>query len=182
VPKECPNGNLYPRLGWCGVVQSFFRVVVPYYATAGFGSTVFETGWRPAYHVSSENSIVFPLAFHIGRVESSLAGSPDDRPHRPYVSAGIGTMWRNHSILLNECLASASMRYRVPWANDVQIVDKERFLYRVSCDVLASRFTVGITTTRLSFNDHRNWSLTLGLADLNGLLYWMLPQEIRTKF
>ncbi|MGQ0643496.1 MAG: patatin-like phospholipase family protein [Gemmatimonadaceae bacterium] len=182
VPKECPNGNLYPRLGWCGFVQSFFRVVVPYYAAAGFGSTVFETGWRPAFHMNPENSIVFPLSFHIGRVGSTLANSPEDRLHRPYISAGIGTMWRNHSILLNECLTSASVRQRVPWAEDVNIQHKERFLYRFSCDVLASRFTVGVTTTRLSFNDQRNWSLTLGFADLNGLLYWMLPQEIRTKF
>jgi hypothetical protein len=182
VPKECPNGNLYPRLGWCGFVQSFFRVLVPYYAAPGFGSTVFETGWRPAYHLNSENSVVFPLAFHIGRVESSRVLSRDDRLHRPFLSAGIGTMWRNHSVLLNECLTSVSARYHAPWAKDVRIIDKERFLYRVSCDVLASRFTVGVTTTRLSFNDQRNWSLTLGFADLNGLLYWMLPQEIRTKF
>jgi predicted acylesterase/phospholipase RssA len=183
VPKECPNGNLYPRLGWCGFVQSFFRVVVPYYAAAGFGSTVFETGWRPAYHLNPENSIVFPLSFHVGRVSSTRAESPHDVRHRPYFSAGMGTMWRNHSILLNECLASVSVRQRVPGAEDVRILHNERFMYRVSCDVLASRFTVGVTTTRLSFNnDQRNWSLTLGFADLNGLLYWMLPQEIRTKF
>jgi hypothetical protein len=169
-------------MGWCGVVQSFFRVVVPYYAAAGFGSTVFETGWRPAYHINSENSVVFPVAFHVGRVPSARASQPDDLLHRPYVTVGVGSMWRNHSILLNECLTSASVRYRVPWAKDVLIGDKDRFLYRFSCDVLASRFTVGVSTTRLSFNDQRSWSLTLGFADLNGLLYWMLPQEIRTKF
>jgi predicted acylesterase/phospholipase RssA len=182
VPKECPNGNLYPRLGWCGFVQSFFRVAVPYYAAGGFGSTVFETGWRPAFHLDAENSIVFPLGYHIGRVSSTRGSSPDDALRRPYFSAGIGSMWRNHSILLNECLVSASARHNLPWAKDVEFPHRERFMYRASCDLLASRLTVGITTTRLAFGAQRAWSLTLGFADLNGLLYWMLPQEIRTKF
>jgi hypothetical protein len=91
-------------------------------------------------------------------------------------------MWRNHSILLNECLVSASARHNLPWAKDVEFPHRERFMYRASCDLLASRLTVGITTTRLAFGAQRAWSLTLGFADLNGLLYWMLPQEIRTKF
>lgn len=182
VPKECPNGNLYPRLGWCGFVQSLFRVAVPYYAAGGFGSSVFETGWRPAFHLGAENSIVFPLAVHVGRVGSSLTDSADALRRRPYISAGVGAMWRNHSIVLNECLTSVSVRHNAPWARDVQIEHKERFLYRLSCDVLASRFTVGVTTTRLAFGEKAAWSLMLGFADLNGLLYWMLPQEIRTKF
>jgi len=182
VPKECPNGNLYPRLGWCGLIQSFFRVAVPYYAAGGFGSTVFETGWRPAFHLDGENSLVFPLGYHIGRVGSTKASLPDELIRRPYFSAGIGSMWRNHSIILNECLVSASVRHNLPWARDVPIPHKERFLYRASCDLLASRFTIGVTTTRLAVGQKAAWSLTLGFADLNGLLYWMIPQEIRTKF
>ncbi|MGQ0647549.1 MAG: patatin-like phospholipase family protein [Gemmatimonadaceae bacterium] len=181
VPRECPNGNLYPRLGACGVTQTILRLAAPYYVAGGFGNTMLETGVRPALHSDAETSIVFPLALHYGRMATTRLSPGDPLPRRPWLSAGVGVMWRNRTLALNECLMAMSWRGRAPWARSVIIPGNERALYRMQCDLFASRFTLGVTTTRLSTNDMSRWSLIVGLADFNGLLYWLLPQELRSK-
>ncbi len=180
VPRECPDGNLYPKLGWCGVVQSAFRGLVPYYATGGIGAISFETGVRPSYHADAEVSLVMPLSVHYGRV-NNLTPVKDGAPARqPWGSAGLGIEWRNHSIMVNSCFVS--MSWRTSFSKETQVMPNERHLYRMSCDLMASRFTVGVTTTRFTGRNRETWALTFGLADLNGLLYWLVPQELRTRF
>lgn len=175
TPRECNDGNLFPRLGACGAAQTFFRLAVPYYVAGGFGLTKLETGVRPAFHQDAETSIVFPLSLHYGPVETRNQVPGDPLPRRPWLAGGVGVMWRNHTFALNECLTTVSWRARAPWATQVVIPAGERKLYRIQCDIFASRFTVGVTTTRLSTSDMSRWSLVMGLADLNGLLYWLLP-------
>lgn len=179
VPRECTDGNLFPRLGSCGLAQSFFRLAVPYYVAGGFGNTMIETGVRPALHQDAETSIVFPLSLHHGRIATTDLAPGQSLPRRPWYSAGVGVMWRNHTLAINECLTAMSWRGKVPWSKEVIIPRNERALYRLQCDLFASRLTLGVTTTKLSGNDASKWTLLVGLADLNGLLYWLLPHELR---
>jgi hypothetical protein len=175
TPRECADGNLYPRFGNCSVAQALFRVAVPYYVAGGFGSTMLETGIRPAYHQDAATSIVFPLSLHYGRVPTESLQPGDPLRRRSWFAAGVGAMWRNHRKSVNECLVSASWRTRTPWDRDVVIPNDARRLYRRQCDLLASRFPVGVTSTALNDSDWTRWSLVIGLADFNGLLYWLLP-------
>jgi predicted acylesterase/phospholipase RssA len=181
VPRECPDGNLYPRLGSCGVVQSFFKLFVPYYVAAGSGITSFETGIRPSLHLSAENSLVFPVSWQYGRVAEGDSLRPSDRARHATLSAGAGFSWRNHSVAINECLTNVGWRYRSRFGPKDSPDLNGRVMYRLQCDLLASRFTVGLSTTRMVGSDKRAWWLTFGLADVNGFLYWLLPQEVRSK-
>lgn len=179
VPRECGNGNLYPRFGACGITQTLFRLALPYYVAGGFGHTMIEAGVRPSFHQDAETSVVFPLTLHHGRV--ALRNQPDSAfVRRPWISAGIGAMWRNKSLTLNECLASVALRRPLP-GSDAFIPRDERTLYRLQCDVFASRFTIGVTTTRLRGGSANRGSLIIGLADFNGLLYWLLPRDMRSR-
>lgn len=180
VPRECPDGNLYPRSGWCGFVQSGFRGLVPYTISGGMGAVSFETGVRPSYHADSESSIVFPLSLYYGRVNNLTPVTEGQPARQPWGSAGIGVEWRNHSIIMNSCLVSYS--WRVSFNSATPIASNEKNLYKMSCDFVASRFTLGLSTTQLRGGNRETVALTFGLADLNGLLYWLVPQEIRTRF
>ncbi|MGQ0765216.1 MAG: patatin-like phospholipase family protein [Gemmatimonadota bacterium] len=179
VPRECPDGNLYPRFGWCGPVQSFFRFFVPYYVAGGGSGTSFETGVRPSLHLSSESSLVFPVTAYYGRVASGDSVPDGQRGKRASLSLGTGFSWRNRSIVVNECLAAVNWRVRSPVGTTTEL--NGRVMYRMQCDLLASRFTGGLTTSRLFGDDRRVWTLIFGLADVNGLLYWLLPQELRSR-
>jgi len=182
VPRECPDGNMYPRFGWCGAVQTFLRTAVPYYATIGFGAISAEAGVRPSWHTDAETSWVLPLSIHYGEVRTRDERRPGEPGERAYLSMGYGVAARNFSMLLNTCLTSVAWRTPLPWQrHEVRIPAGERLLYRFQCDALASRFSLGVSTT--SFKDGaRPWSFTIGVADLNGLLYWLLPRDVRTRF
>lgn len=180
TPRECDDGNLYPKLGYCSIPQTFFRFAVPYYLAGGFGSTLVEAGVRPAYHQDAETSIVFPLSLHHGRVDTRGRLPNEGRSRRTWLAGGVGVMWRNHTLALNECLVSTSVRARAPWAREVIIPEHGRFLHRIQCDLFASRFTVGLSTTRF-VKKSEPWSLVVGLSDFNGLLYWLLPHGASTN-
>jgi hypothetical protein len=181
TPRECPDGNLYPRYGACGVVQTLFRLAVPYSVAGGFGATSFEAGVRPAFHRNAGSSIVFPLTAHFGRVRSSVSDDSAANTRHPWLSGGVGLMWRSQSLMLNECLLASAWRVRVPGSDLEAFPRKERMVHRLQCDLFASRFTLGVTTTRLDTRAKGAWSLVLGLADVNGLLFWLLPRDMRSR-
>jgi hypothetical protein len=162
------------------LIQSGFRGLIPYYASGGVGAIGFETGVRPSYHADAEISLIMPLSLHYGRLNGLTPVAPGSPARQAWGSAGIGVEWRNHSVLINSCYTSMSCRNSLN--SSTRVAWNERHLYRFSCDFMASRFTVAASTTRLSGSNRETWSLTFGLADLNGLLYWLVPQEFRTRF
>jgi predicted acylesterase/phospholipase RssA len=181
VPRECADGNLYPRLGWCGVIQTAFRGLVPYTVAGGRGLFALETGVRPSYHASSRFSLVAPLSLHYGGVNAPAVGARDTSRAAWTSSAGLAMERRSSSILVNSCLTGVARRFDLP--DRAQPIDREnRWLFRASCDLIASRFTVGLSSTRLSFDRRSAWTFTFGIADVNGLLYWLVPDEVRTRF
>jgi predicted acylesterase/phospholipase RssA len=181
TPRECGDGTLYPRFGACGLVQTLFRLGVPYTVAGGFGATTLEAGVRPAFHQNARTSLVFPLTVHYGRTRSTTAETGAEVARRSWLSAGAGVMWRNSGIMVNECLVASAWRVRAPWARDVEFAPREHLVHRLQCDLFASRFTMGVTTTRIDTRERGHWSLLVGMADVNGLLYWLLPREMRSR-
>jgi len=176
---------LRPRYGWEWSTSSaperarFVHYVVPYYFGFNVGDSGFELGYRPTYHLDHKWGITFPITSHwttpvtqtatgvlIGEGKDWYAGAGAG-------IAGTGVIPRPVGLFLPEF--GLTGQYWVPAAGKWD--GNGRFVADAYADIslLAGRLRVAgrYTNREDQLFDGGKWAWSIGIADLNGLIYWL---------
>ena len=161
IPRFEPNRG-YHLLG-----------LLPNHAAATVFANGLEAGWRPMYHVSSSLAIALPFAvtdYHFSRAKGSRSNF--------FVAAGPAVVWKRGGRLLTDVqvgtrattpLAAPDISSAGAWASS------ELATYMVGGKVRLALFSLPRPLRQLQI--HQNWrshvGLSLGVADIPGIAYWI---------
>jgi hypothetical protein len=147
--------------------------LLPYsVATSVQAGGIDATWFRPAFNISRKLSVVFPLTFNYRppAVRGDSSGRSDrlDDPQY-YLGAGTGLLWRSRSLRVSGVELTPQLLY---------LPEENRFHGAVggAVYVLGGKLRLGTryvweTTPELHRGKSFDW--TLGIADFNGLMYWL---------
>jgi hypothetical protein len=133
-----------------------------------------EAGWRPTYHLSRTLAVALPFNvtdYHFSRAEGSRSNF--------FVGAGPAIVWKTGGQLLND--VQVATRFVTPLhAPDIERsgawASSEVAAYLVGGKLRVALFSVPRPLRELQV--HRNWrshvGLSLGVADVPGILYWIV--------
>lgn len=157
----------------------FAHYAVPYYIGFNVGDSGFELGYQPTWHIGREFGIMFPITSHwttpvTQQADGVLIGEGKDW----YAGTGLGTVFtgvipRPIGLFLPEF--GLTSQFFVPtlgtWAGNGRLITDAY----ADISLLAGRLRVAVrnTSRKDQFFDGSRWAWSLGIADLNGLAYWL---------
>jgi hypothetical protein len=160
-----PNTSSVPR----GSGRGWFATLVPNYATVSLFNTAFEVGYRPTVHLGrsfAAGLTAAPLHVTGGRATSI------DRTH---FVIGPTLHWKRSSAVFSGL--ETGVEYFGNWRRRSE---PAIWAVPVTAYLLADKLRIGF---RLLPGNHsevhggKKVALTFGIADLNGLVYWMLRKS-----
>jgi len=164
-----PNTSSVPR----GSGRGWIATLVPNYATVSLFNAAFEVGYRPTVHLGRSFAVGLTAApLHVtGGSATSL-----DRMH--YV-IGPTLHWKRSSAVWSGLETGVevfgSWRSRPPGNPEATV-----WAVPVTAYLLADKLRIGfrlLPGNNSAVHDGKKVALTFGLADLNGLVYWMLRKS-----
>lgn len=157
------------------------RHLVPYTLAFNVGDSGFELGYRPSWHLHHRVAVTFPLTAHwttpVIRRSDGTVSSGDGKDFHPGGGLGIalsGLIPRPVGLIIPEL--GITTQYFGPtarsWSNDGVLVTD---VYG-DVSLLAGRLRVGVrkTSREDQLFDGGAWAWSVGIADLNGLAYWLV--------
>lgn len=164
-----PNTSSVPH----GSGRSWLATLVPNYVSINFGSQGLELGYRPTWHLSNGIALTANVApLHLIQTTASDVD-------RYYWVAGPMVHWKERSPGFSGIETGVELFGR--WKRDPfgpysgHVVSFPLTLY-----FLADKLRVGIRVlpgNRTAVNDAGQIAVSFGLADLNGLAYWMFREN-----
>jgi predicted acylesterase/phospholipase RssA len=163
------NTSSVPRGSGVGWIAS----LVPNYETVSLLNAAFELGYRPMVHIDRSLAVGLTVApLHV-------TGHPALSAERLHWVVGPMLHWKRSSMKLSGLETGVEVfgnwRQRPPGSPGAQV-----WAIPVTAYLLADKVRVGIRLlpgNRSAIYGGREIALTFGLADLNGLLYWILRKS-----
>jgi hypothetical protein len=160
-----PNTSSVPH----GSGRSWAASFVPNYVAINVGAQGLEFGYRPTWHLNNT------LAFTLNYVPLHLIqGTPSYRD-RYYWALGPVLHWKESSPAFSgiETGVEVLARWkRPPFGTDAGRV----FAFPVTFYMLADKLRINVRLmpgNKTAVNDGGEMAVSIGMADLNGLVYWM---------
>ncbi|HET9707577.1 MAG TPA: hypothetical protein VFP39_04680 [Gemmatimonadales bacterium] len=160
-----PNTSSVPH----GSGISGFASFVPNYVSTNINAQGLEFGYRPTWHLSNT------LAFTLNYVPLHLIQNTPSYRDRYYWAAGPVLHWKESSPAFSgfETGVEVLARWkRPPFGTDAGRV----FAFPVTFYLLADKLRINVRLmpgNKTAVNDGGEVAVSVGLADLNGLIYWM---------
>jgi predicted acylesterase/phospholipase RssA len=160
-----PNTSSVPH----GSGRSWLASFVPNYVAINAGAQGLEFGYRPTWHLSNT------LAFTLNTVPLHLIQDTPSYRDRYYWAAGPVLHWKESSPAFSgiETGVEVLARWkRPPFGTDAGRV----FAFPVTFYLLADKLRLNVRLmpgNKTAVNDGSEVAVSVGLADLNGLAYWM---------
>jgi predicted acylesterase/phospholipase RssA len=142
--------------------------LLPYYMVGGIGNSSTEGGWRPTWYMGRRWALVMP-------VDVAAFDSPGDR-HEIFTSVGLGLHLRRQSFALNAIHLSISSvvnsehQYDFPSFEDRLGAELVGYLLMGKFRLSIRRLPDGVSPALRG----RRWMGSIGAADVNGMLYWLV--------
>jgi hypothetical protein len=160
-----PNTSSVPR----GSGRGWFATLVPNYATVSLFNAAFEVGYRPTLHLGR--------SFAVGLTAAPLhvTGGSATSIDRMHFVIGPTLHWKRSSAVLSGL--ETGVEYFGNWRRRSE---PTVWAIPVTAYLLADKLRIGF---RLLPGNHsevhggKKVALTFGIADLNGLVYWMLRKS-----
>jgi hypothetical protein len=171
-PSSVPDG-VPARWAWTRVL--------PYHLAATAGQSGVEIGYRPMFHFGPRLGAVahlIPLQFNAHEKDNS------QNTDHSYLGAGAGIAYKNNGLSWSGFDATAIAM--LPWSSfageERQVAGRKGHLlggevtsYFLGGKVRASlRVLPGNGDRASNIQGGERWAMTFGLADVNGLMYWLL--------
>ncbi len=164
-----PNTSSVPH----GSGRNWLASFVPNYVSINVGSQGLEFGYRPTWHIS--NTLAFTPEVAPLHLIQTAASDVD----RYYWVAGPVLHWKETSPVLSGIETGVELFGR--WKRDpLGPYSGHQVSFPVSFYFLADKLRVGVRVlpgNRTVVNDAGQLAVSVGLADLNGLLYWMFRKS-----
>ena len=163
------NTSSVPR----GSGRGWIATLVPNYATVSLLNAAFEVGYRPTVHLGR--------SFAVGLTAAPLhvTGHPATRVDRLHWVIGPTLHWKRSSAVWSGLETGieyfGNWRRRPPGSPEAQV-----WAVPVTAYLLADKLRIGfrlLPGNTSAIHGGKNIALTFGLADLNGLVYWMLRKS-----
>lgn len=160
------NTSSVPR----GSGRGWFATLVPNYATISLLNSAFEVGYRPTYHVGRSLAVGLALA------PIHETGNPARQIDRLHWVIGPTLHWKRASTVWSGL--ETGVEYFGRWhRRPPGSADNGVWAVPVTAYLLADKLRVGfrfLPGNDTAVHGGKKIALTFGLADLNGLVYWML--------
>lgn len=164
-----PNTSSVPR----GSGRGWIASLVPNYANVSFLNAAFEIGYRPTWHVG--RSVALGLTAAPLHVTGGAATSID----RVHFVIGPTVHWKRQSPVFSGF--ETGLEYFGNWrSRPATNPEKTVWAVPVTAYLLADKLRIGLRVlpgNTSAVHGGKKVALTLGLADLNGLVYWMLRKS-----
>ena len=163
------NTSSVPR----GSGRGWIASLVPNYATVSLLSAAFEVGYRPTFHLGRS------LAVGLTAAPLHVTGNPATQVDRLHWVIGPTLHWKRSSAVWSGL--ETGVEYFGHWRRrPLGSPDARVWAVPVTAYLLADKLRIGFRL--LPGNDSavhggKKVALTFGLADLNGLVYWMLRKS-----
>jgi hypothetical protein len=164
-----PNTSSVPR----GSGRGWIAALVPNYANVSFLNAAFEVGYRPTWHVG--RSVALGLTAAPLHVTGGAATSID----RVHFVIGPTVHWKRQSAVFSGL--ETGLEYFGNWRSR-PATNREKTVWAVpvTAYLLADKLRIGFRVlpgNTSAVHGGKKVALTFGLADLNGLVYWMLRKS-----
>jgi len=142
--------------------------LLPYYMVGGIGNSSTEGGWRPTWYAGRRWAFILP-------VDVAAYDSPGDR-HEIFGSVGLGVHLRRQAFALTAVHASVSSvvksegHYHFPNFDDRVGAEVVAYLLMGKFRLSVRRLPSGVSPALRG----RRWMGSIGGADVNGMLYWLV--------
>ena len=160
-----PNTSSVPH----GSGRSWLASFVPNYVAINFGAQGLELGYRPTWHIDNT------LAFTINYVPLHLIQGAASYRDRYYWAAGPVLHWKESNPAFSGIETGVEVMAR--WKSPPFGTDAGRvFAFPVTFYLLADKLRINVRLmpgNKTAVNDRGELAVSVGLADLNGLIYWM---------
>ncbi|HEY6109694.1 MAG TPA: patatin-like phospholipase family protein [Gemmatimonadales bacterium] len=164
-----PNTSSVPR----GSGRGWIASLVPNYANVSFLNAAFEIGYRPTWHVG--RSVALGLTAAPLHVTGGAATSID----RVHFVIGPTIHWKRQSPVFSGL--ETGLEYFGNWRRrPATNPEKTVWAVPVTAYLLADKLRIGVRVlpgNTSAVHGGKKIALTFGLADLNGLVYWMLRKS-----
>ncbi len=142
--------------------------LLPYYMVGGIGNSSTEGGWRPTWYMGRRWGLVMPI-------DVAAFDSPGDR-HEIFTSAGLGLHLRRQSFALSALHLSVSSVVAHERQYDFPSFD-DRLGAELVAYLLMGKFRLSVRLLPEGVQPAlrgRRWMGSIGAADVNGMLYWLV--------
>ena len=160
-----PNTSSVPH----GSGRSWLTSFVPNYVAINVGAQGLEFGYRPTWHIDNT------LAFTLNYVPLHLIQGTASYRDRYYWAAGPVLHWKESSPAFSGIETGVEVLAR--WGSPPFGTDAGRvFAFPVTFYMLADKLRINVRLmpgNKTAVNDRGEVAVSVGLADLNGLVYWM---------
>ena len=149
--------------------RSAFASLVPNYVSTNINAQGLEFGYRPTWHLSNT------LAFTLNYVPLHLIQNTPSYRDRYYWAAGPVLHWKESSPAFSGIETGVEVLAR--WKQPPFGTDAGRvFAFPVTFYMLADKLRINVRLmpgNKTAVNDGGEVAVSVGLSDLNGLVYWM---------
>ena len=160
-----PNTSSVPQ----GSGLSGFVSFVPNYVSLNVNAQGLEFGYRPTWHLSNT------LAFTVNYVPLHLIQDTPSYRDRYYWAAGPVLHWKEGTPTFSGFETGIEVLAR--WKKPPFGTDAGRvFAFPVTFYMLADKLRINVRLmpgNKTAVNDHGEVAVSVGLADINGLVYWL---------
>jgi predicted acylesterase/phospholipase RssA len=143
--------------------------LLPYYMVGGIGNSSTEGGWRPTWYMGRRFALIAP-------VDVAAFDSPGDR-HELFASVGLGIHVRRQSFGLSAMHLSLSSVVASENAHPLGGAFDRRLGAELVGYFLAGKFRLSLRHLAPAVRPAlrgRRWMGSIGAADVNGMLYWLV--------
>jgi predicted acylesterase/phospholipase RssA len=164
-----PNTSSVPR----GSGRGWIATLVPNYANVSFLNAAFEVGYRPTWHVGRS------LAVGLTAAPLHVTGGAATSIDRVHFVIGPTLHWKRQSAVFSGL--ETGLEYFGNW-RDRPPGNPEKAVWAVpvTAYLLADKLRIGFRVlpgNTSAVHGGKKVAVTFGLADLNGLVYWMLRKS-----
>ena len=163
------NTSSVPR----GSGRGWIATLVPNYATVSLLSSGFEIGYRPTVHLGRS------LALGLTAAPLHVTGHPATQVDRLHWVLGPALHWKRSSAIWSGL--ETGVEYFGHWRRRPSGTSNATvWAVPVTAYLLADKLRIGIRVlpgNNSAIHGGKKIALTLGLSDLNGLMYWMLRKS-----
>lgn len=142
--------------------------LLPYYMVGGIGNSSTEGGWRPTWYMGRRFALIAPI-------DVAAFDSPGDR-HELFASVGLGIHVRRQSFGLSAMHLSVSSVVASEPSYSLGGFDR-RLGAELVAYFLAGKFRLSVRNLAPAVRPAlrgRRWMGSIGAADVNGMLYWLV--------
>jgi hypothetical protein len=142
---------------------------LPHYLGGTLGAPGVEVGYRPAFHLDDRFAVVMPIVPL--QYNSTRAGVP----YRAYLGAGLGLGYKHDGLFFGG--ADVAFQAMQPWSELPAGSADAALGVETAAYVLGGKMRLALRAlpaNTTAVHGGRRWAATAGIADFNGLLYWLL--------